>query len=98
MITRDYILSTIRNHKDELFVIGVKSIGLFGSFAKEKQTARSDIDILIDFVPGKEKFDNFMAVYDFLENLFKNDKIDVVTMNGLSPHIGPEILNEVTYV
>ena len=29
---------------------------------------------------------------------FKNEKIEVVTKNGLSPYIGPKILNEVQYV
>jgi predicted nucleotidyltransferase len=46
----------------------------------------------------KENFDNYMAVYDIIENLFKNYKIEIVTKNGLSPYIGPTILNEVTYV
>jgi predicted nucleotidyltransferase len=39
-----------------------------------------------------------MAVYDLFEKIFKNEKIEVVTKNGLSPHIGPKILEEVQYV
>lgn len=39
-----------------------------------------------------------MAVYDYFERTFQNQKIDIVTKNGLSPHIGPHILNEVLYV
>jgi len=53
---------------------------------------------LIDFEPEKENFDNFMAAYDLFEKIFKNEKIEVVSINGLSPYIGPEILNEVQYV
>ena len=56
------------------------------------------IDLLIDFEPEKENFDNYMAVYDLFEKIFKNEKIEVVTKNGLSPYIGPKILNEVQYV
>ena len=56
------------------------------------------IDILIDFEPEKENFDNYMAAYDLFEKIFKNEKIEVVTKNGLSPDIGPKILNEVQYV
>ena len=55
-------------------------------------------DIIIDFVPEKETFDNYMLVYDIIENLFKEYKVDLVTMNGLSPHIGPKILKDVKYV
>jgi uncharacterized protein len=39
-----------------------------------------------------------MAVYDFIEKLFHDKKVDIVTKNGLSPYIGPKILNEVLYV
>jgi hypothetical protein len=53
---------------------------------------------LIDFEPEKENFDNYMAVYDILEKLFNNQRVEIVTKNGLSPYIGPKILNEVKYV
>ena len=39
-----------------------------------------------------------MAVYELLEKLFKNFRVEVVTKNGLSPYFGPKILNEVQYV
>ena len=39
-----------------------------------------------------------MAAYDLFEKIFKNEKIEVVTKNGLSPYIGPKILNEVQYI
>ncbi|MDX9881840.1 MAG: nucleotidyltransferase family protein [Prolixibacteraceae bacterium] len=98
MTTKEYILKTIGSSKPELSKLGIRNIGLFGSYIRGEQTERSDIDILIDFEPGKETFDNYMAVYDFIEQLFRNEKIEVVTKNGLSPYIGPKILNEVQYV
>ena len=98
MKTKDFILNTIRTHKTELFKFGVLNIGLFGSYVREEQSSQSDIDILIDFAPEKENFDNYMAVYDYFERLFKNEKVEIVTKNGLSPYIGPKILKEVMYV
>jgi uncharacterized protein len=98
MKTREYILSTIKSHKPEFTKFGVRTIGLFGSYIKNKQSINSDIDILIDFYSDKENYDNYMAVYDLFEELFKNEKVDIVTKNGLSPYIGPKILNEVQYV
>jgi len=98
MITKEYILSTIKTHKSELEKLGIQNIGLFGSYARNEQSEKSDIDILIDFNPGKESFDNYMAIYDYLEELFKNKKVEIITRNGLSPYIGPRILNEVMYV
>jgi predicted nucleotidyltransferase len=57
---------------------------LFGSYSRNEQSSESDIDLLIDFEPEKENFDNFMAAYDLFEKIFKNEKIEVVTKNGLT--------------
>lgn len=72
-------------------------VGLFGSYSRDEQTQMSDIDILIDFAPDREDFDNFMAAYDYFEKIFADYNVEVVTRNGLSPFIGPEILKEVVY-
>ena len=98
MTNTEYILSTLKSKRADFSAIGIREVGLFGSYARNEQTEQSDIDILIDFDPEKETFDNYMAVYELLEKLFKNIKIEVVTKNGLSPYIGPKILNEVQYV
>jgi len=98
MTSKEYILSTIQNHKPELYKLGIRDIGLFGSYVRNEQSEKSDIDILIDFAPEMESYDNYMAVYDLFEKLFKNEKVEIVTKNGLSPYIGPSILNEVMYV
>ena len=98
MTTKENILAILKIHKPELSKYGVLNIGLFGSYLRNEQSAKSDIDLLIDFEPEKENFDNYMAVYDIFENLFKNEKIEIVTKNGLSKYIGPKILNDVIYV
>ncbi len=97
MTTKDKILLAIRTHKPRLMALGVNRIGLFGSYVRNEQSEKSDIDLLVDFIPEKETFDNYMALYDYLEKLFSNEKIELVTTTGLSPYIGPQILNEVAY-
>jgi predicted nucleotidyltransferase len=98
MTTKENIIATLKFHKHELSKFGVRNIGLFGSYLRNEQSDTSDIDLLIDFEPEKENFDNYMAVYDMFENIFKNEKIEIVTKNGLSQYIGPKILKEVMYV
>lgn len=97
MITKENILNKLRSQKAELSKFGVINVGLFGSYLRNEQSEKSDIDLLVDFEPEKENFDNYMAVYDLFEDLFANEKIEIVTKNGLSPYIGPKILNEVVY-
>jgi uncharacterized protein len=98
MTTRENILTILKNNKPQFSKLGVSSIGLFGSYLRNEQSPKSDIDLLVDFEPEKEKFDNYMAVYDIFESLFKNEKIEIVTKNGLSKFIGPKILKDVMYV
>lgn len=98
MTTRENIITTLKSHKPEFLKFGVDKIGLFGSYLRNEQSDDSDIDLLIDFEPEKENFDNYMAVYDMFENLFKNEKVEIVTKNGLSKYIGSKILKDVMYV
>lgn len=98
MTTKDDILKTLEAHKQELSRHGICSVGLFGSYLRDEQTPQSDIDLLIDFEPDKENFDNYMAAYAIFERLFSRERVEVVTKNGLSPYIGPRILKEVQYV
>jgi len=98
MTNKDYILATLKSNKSRFSKFGIKDMGLFGSYVRGEQSEKSDIDILIDFEPEMENYDNYMAVYDMFELLFKNERVEIVTKNGLSPYIGPKILNEVMYV
>ena len=81
----------------ELAALGVVGTGLFGSFVAGKQTAASDVDLLVDFAPTQHSFDNFMELSFLLENLLGRT-VELVTTAALSPHIGPHILKEVERV
>jgi predicted nucleotidyltransferase len=98
MTTKENIIKALKFHKPEFSKFGVQNIGLFGSYLRNEQSDKSDIDLLIDFEPEKENFDNYMAVYDMVENIFRDQRIEIVTKNGLSKYIGPKILKEVIYV
>ncbi len=54
MISKEAILEMLSAHKPELSGFGVSALGLFGSYVRDEQTADSDIDLFIDFEPGKE--------------------------------------------
>lgn len=98
MLSKKDIKDEISSHASLIRQHGISRIGLFGSFARQEERPGSDIDILIDFQPEKETFDNLMAICDLLDNLFKGYKVEVVTSGGLSPYIGPHILKNVEYV
>ncbi|MFQ6055532.1 MAG: nucleotidyltransferase family protein [Methanosarcinales archaeon] len=60
----------------------VKEIGIFGSYVKNKQKKRSDLDILVEFYEpvGLGCFE----LKDFLENKLKI-KVDLVIKKGIKP-------------
>lgn len=80
-----------------LTALGVTGIGVFGSFVTGRQTPASDVDILVEFAPDRHTFDNFMDLSFFLEDILGR-KVELVTPESLSPHIGPHILREVVRV
>ena len=98
MLDKQAIIDRLHTNRKRLETFGVNRIGLFGSYVRGRQHANSDIDLLVDFYPEAETFDNYNNIYDLLEDLFPNRKIELVTCNGLSIHIGPKILEEVEYV
>jgi uncharacterized protein len=94
---KELIFKRILAEKKQLAFYGVKNIGLFGSFVRGDQTPLSDIDILAEFTPEKHTFDNFMEVAFLLEEILGR-KVELITPEALSPHIGPHILREVERV
>ena len=74
----------------------VKSLGLFGSYVREQQGARSDLDILVVFneTPSLLKF---IEIENFLSD-FLGIKVDLVMKDALKPRIGQRILKEVVVI
>lgn len=94
--TKQDILKTLYESRSRLKALGVNRIGLFGSFVRGEQHQDSDIDLLVEFEPGRKTFDAFMELSFFLEDLLLH-QVELVTIESLSPHLGPHILKEVEY-
>ena len=94
--TKREVLKALTDHSQQLKQLGVRNVGLFGSFVRGDQTADSDVDLLVQFEPDRKSFDNFMSLATFLEELLQR-RVEIVTTEALSPYIGPHILSEVEY-
>jgi len=91
------ILNTIRSHKTEMEALyGVQRLGLFGSYVRERQRKKSDIDILVAFSRDIDLFD-FLDLREYLESRL-HAKVDLVMESALKPTIGKCIFSEVEYV
>ncbi|OGX23265.1 MAG: nucleotidyltransferase [Omnitrophica WOR_2 bacterium RIFCSPHIGHO2_02_FULL_45_21] len=91
------IKGIIAGHKQELRDrFRVKEIGIFGSYARNEQKEKSDIDLLVEFKEAPGLFE-FIDLEEYLAKLLKT-RVDLVTKKALKPHIGEYILKEVVYV
>jgi len=93
----DAIKRLLRERRQDLRALGVRRIGLFGSILRGTARADSDIDVLVEFDPAEKTYDRFAALASYLERLLGR-RVDLVTTEGLSPFIGPRILEEVEFV
>ena len=74
----------------------VKKIGLFGSFARNEESIKSDIDFLVEFdkTIGLFKFAELQR--ELSENF--NRTVDLVTIKALKPLLKQTILDEVEWI
>jgi len=95
--TRQDILSSLKKLKEEVAKeYSVKTIGVFGSVARDEQTGKSDIDLLVEF-SKPVGFVTFMRLENFLSERLGN-QVDLVTPDSLKPVIRQDVLAEVIYV
>ncbi|OHD56666.1 MAG: hypothetical protein A2Y33_13165 [Spirochaetes bacterium GWF1_51_8] len=90
------ILSIIHAQQHRLKEFGVRKIGVFGSIARNEAKDGSDLDLIVEFKTGFSTFKNYMRLYDFLEEV-TGKKVDLLTSEGVSPHIKPYIDKEIVY-
>ena len=95
--TKQDILTVLSENHARIRALGVRRLGLFGSFVRGQQSKESDVDFLVEFEQGQKTFDNFMQLSFLLENILQR-RVELMTPEALSPYIGPYILNEVEYV
>jgi predicted nucleotidyltransferase len=91
------LFELLRQNQAQIKVLGVKRMGLFGSFVRDEPTKESDVDLLVEFNQGQKTFDNFMQLSFLLEDLFQRP-VELVTPEALSPHMGLQILKNIEYV
>jgi predicted nucleotidyltransferase len=94
---RSGILQTLQALKPRMAQrYNVKTIGLFGSFARGDQARRSDVDILVEFSEPIGLF-KFLELENFLASRLRR-KVDLVSKKALKPFIGSHILKEVVSI
>ncbi len=93
MQTRSEILDTLKRLLPEVQErYHVRSLALFGSFARVENSAESDVDVLVDFNDGASLFD-LSGLGCFLEDALQR-KVDVVSRKALRKEIFESVCHD----
>lgn len=93
-MTSDEILRRLEENRVTIRGLGVRRLGIFGSYARNEQKEASDMDFLVEFESAT--FDNYFDLKFFLEDLFGRP-VDLVTSDTIKPRIRTAILEEAIY-
>ena len=92
-LTRQQTFEVLTASESEIRALGVARLALFGSVLRNEARPDSDVDLLVQFVPGAKTYDHFLALSELLEQRLGR-AVELVTTESLSPFIGPRILAE----
>jgi hypothetical protein len=82
---RDEVLAIIAAHREQLQGLGVKSLTLFGSVARDEARPDSDVDLLVEFNRDVGLFE-FIELRLYLEDIL-GCPVDLGTQYALREHL-----------
>jgi len=71
---------------------GARNVRVFGSVARGEADEQSDLDLIVDFEPGRSLLDH-AGLWLELQELV-GEKVDVVSSRGIKPRIRERVLQE----
>jgi len=86
VIDREALAAVCRRH-------GIRRLALFGSVLRGDAGDESDLDILVEFEPGRTPGLRFITIQEELSDLMGR-KVDLSTPGFLSPHFRDRVLRE----
>ena len=92
-VTRQEALDTLEANRSQLRQMGVKSLSLFGSLARDEATDHSDVDLLVEFDRPIGLF-QFIRVQHYLQEVLGVDRVDLVMLDALHEELRDDILRD----
>jgi predicted nucleotidyltransferase len=90
---RDEVLAILAAHQEPLQRLGVKSLTLFGSVARDEARPDSDVDLLVEF-NQQGVFFQLLQVQYYLEDIL-GCSVDLGTQDALREHLRKPVLEDV---
>jgi predicted nucleotidyltransferase len=91
-MNRADVIARLRAAEPALRARGVAALYLYGSYARDEAREDSDVDVLVDFEPGRGLgLSNFLAPMETLEERFPGKEIGYSTRDSIVPIYLPDI-------
>lgn len=95
---REEVLWRLKRHLHELERFGIARLSLFGSVVRNAARRESDVDLLVEFQPGRpDGMLEFVELKHLLEGILQRP-VDLVTPANLKPRIRDRIQSEAVRV
>jgi len=91
---QEHIFEILREHRQEIRRLGVRTLALFGSAARGRAGETSDLDFVVEF--ERKSFDDYMDLKAMLEGLLGRN-VDLVLPDAIKPRLRPAILRELVH-
>ena len=92
-MTRQEVLDKLEANRSELRQMGVKSLSLFGSLARDEAVDDSDVDLLVEFDRPIGLF-QFIRVQQHLQEILGVNRVDLVMLDALHEELRDDILRD----
>lgn len=97
-LKKDIITKYLEQRKEDFLKnYSIEKIGLFGSFANNNETLKSDIDIVYETSTKDLTFIQLFQIEEELKKQF-NRNIDLVNIKYMNPLIKRKALKDIIYV
>ena len=95
---KEQVLRTLIDTKESIYErFGVIDMAVFGSYVRDEQHKRSDIDIFVELKPEYKTFDNYMELKFFLSKIV-GGKVDLVLKESIKEAFKFAIIKEAIHV
>jgi predicted nucleotidyltransferase len=93
---RDEVLAIVKAHQTQLQELGVKSLDVFGSVARDEARPDTDVDFLVEFSKPIGLF-GFSRIRLYLEDILGHP-VELGTLDALRDNLRESVLKDVIHV
>jgi uncharacterized protein len=95
-MNRSQVLALLQTHLPTIEAMGVRSLALFGSVARNEASPESDIDFAVEFT-APTTFDGYMNLKILLEDTL-GQAIDLIPIQSMKPEVKATMQKDIYYV